>query len=181
MMEIFSQPIIAPLLIFILRVLNNVVGTFRIVMLNNNHRGWGFALASLESLLFAFTAAQVITDLEDISKLTAYVIGFAAGGYVSTWVENHFLHVFNVIDIIATVEKGHEIAQALRDADHGVTETIGEGRMGEVMTLRIVAHHRDVNEIINITRKIKPEAFITVEESRYIQNGWIHAEHQHRS
>jgi len=172
------DPQFAPILIFTLRVLNNAVGTVRLVLASRGQRGWAFAFASMESLLFAYTAGQVITDLENIPKLAAYVLGFAVGGYVGMLIENRFYHAYDDVTIIASRPIAHQIAVALRDADHGVTELIGEGARGEVAELRVICHRRDLADVIRIAHDIKEDVFITVEQSSFIRNGWIHAHHR---
>jgi len=173
------DPLYLPVIIFVLRVANNAVGTIRIIVMHEGRRSLGFALASLESLLFAYTAGMVITDLENIPNLAAYIFGFAVGGYVGMFIEQKYLNVYNVIDIIADEETAHIIAEALRGEDHGVTEIHGEGARGHVTQLRIVAHHRDVKDVIGIAREIKPNCFVTVEESRFIRGGWVRSQHHH--
>lgn len=177
----FIEPLLIPLLIFLLRVLNNAVGTVRVVVMTSGNRVFGFALASLESLLFAYTAGTVLTDLDNVLNVVAYVIGFAVGGYVGLSIEQRYLNIYNIVDIIADEATAHTIATQLRDAGHGVTEMHGEGARGHVLQLRIVAHHTDVKNVVEITRKIKPNCFITVEESRFIRGGWIRSQHQHHS
>jgi len=172
------DPQFAPILIFILRVTNNAIGTIRLIFTSRGQRVWGFAFASLESLLFAYTAGQVITDLENIPKLGAYVLGFAVGGYVGMAIENRFYHVYDDVTIIAERPIAHEIAIALREADHGVTEIFGEGARGEITELKIIAHRRDLGDVLRITHSIKADAFVTVEQSSFIRNGWIHAHHR---
>lgn len=178
MTDLFN-PIYLPVIIFALRVANNAVGTVRIIVMHEGRRSFGFALASLESLLFAYTAGIVLTDLDNIQNLTAYVFGFAVGGYVGMMIEQRYLNIFNIVDVIAEKDIAHEIAEALRADDHGVTEIHGEGARGHVTQLRIVAHQRDVKPVITIARGIKPNCFITVEESRFIRGGWVRSQHQH--
>ena len=173
------SPLLLPIFIFILRVLNNAVGTVRVIAMNRNQRILGFSLASLESLLFAYTAGMVITDLNNIANLVAYMLGFAVGGYVGMWIEGRFLNLFNIVDIVADDQVAHTIAVELRDDGHGVTEMHGEGARGGVTQLRVVAHHRDVNDVIRVARQIKPNCFVTVEESRFIRGGWVRSQHQH--
>lgn len=168
-----------PIIIFILRVMNNAVGTFRLIVVNRDNRVFGFFMASIESLLFAYTAGIVLTDLDNIPNLVAYVLGFATGGYVGMLIEERYLNIFNIVDVIAEEAIAHEIAQKLREEGHGVTEMRGEGARGHVMQLRVVAHHRDVKEVITIARTIKPGCFITVEESRFIRGGYVRSQHQH--
>ncbi|MEO1289447.1 MAG: DUF5698 domain-containing protein [Chloroflexota bacterium] len=179
MTDLFN-PLILPFIIFALRVANNAVGTIRVIVMHEGRRSVGFALASLESLLFAYTAGMVITDLENLQNLAAYVFGFAVGGYVGMFIERRYLNIYNIVDIIAEETIAHEIAEALRADNHGVTEIHGEGARGHVSQLRVVAHHRDVQPVIKIARQIKPNCFITVEESRFIRGGWVRSQHQHQ-
>ncbi len=169
------DPQFVPVLIFILRVTNNVIGTVRMIAVSRGQRAWGFALASLESLLFAYTAGQVITDLNNIPKLAAYVFGFAVGGYVGMLVENRFVRAYDDVMIIASPLIARRIAVALRDANHGVTEIMGEGARGQVAELQVITHRRDLQDVLAIARSIKEDVFITVEHSDFIRNGWIRA------
>jgi uncharacterized protein YebE (UPF0316 family) len=174
------DPTILVVLIFVLRVLNNAVGTVRSLMMHYDRRVWGFLFASIESLMFAYTAGIVLTDLNNIPNLMAYVLGFAVGGYVGMFIERRFIHIYDTVNIIASPQQAREMAVCLREKEYGVTETHGEGAMGKVAMLRIVAHHRDIPEIIQMCRVIKPDAFITVEEARFIQNGFTRPHYMQR-
>ena len=169
------EPFAIPLLIFLLRVTNNVIGTVRLILVSRGRRAWSFGFAALESLVFAYTAGQVITDLENLPKLAAYVLGFAVGGFVGVQVENRFVRAYESVTAIATRETAHAMALALREEGHGVTEIMGEGAHGEVEELRIITHRRDLPQVIRIIHTIKPDAFVTVEHSEFIRGGWIRA------
>lgn len=169
------EPQYLPILIFILRVSNNVIGTVRLILVSREQRLWGFAFASLESLLFAYTAGQVITDLNNLPNLAAYVFGFAVGGVVGAQVEHRFIRSYESVTVIATREVSHAMALALRERGHGVTEIMGEGAHGQVEELRIIAHRRDLREVLNIIHSIKEDVFVTVEHSEFIRGGWIRA------
>ncbi len=172
---IFLEPQYIPLLIFILRVSNNVIGTVRLILVSRGRRAWGFAFASLESLLFAYTAGQVITDLDNLPKLAAYVFGFAVGGFVGMQVENRFVRSYESVTVISSPKLAHDMAVALRREGHGVTEIMGEGAQGKVEELRIIAHRRDLPQVLRIIYSIKEDAFVTVEHSEFIRGGWIRA------
>jgi len=171
----YIEPLIVPILIFLLRVGNNVVGTVRVILVSREKRAWGFAFASLESLLFAYTAGQVITDLNNVLNLTAYVFGFAVGGIVSRRVEDRFVRSYESVTVIAAQEVAHQMALALREDGHGVTEIMGEGAHGKVEELRIIVHRRDLPAVLRIIYAIKPNAFLTVEHSEFIHGGHIRA------
>jgi len=160
---------------FSLRVTNNVIGTLRLILVSRGQRVWGFAFASLESLLFAYTAGQVITDLNNIPNLAAYVFGFAVGGLVGMQVENRFVKSYESVTVVASREVSHEMAVALRERGHGVTEIMGEGARGEVEELHVIVHRRDLHQVLNIIHDIKKYVFVTVEHSEFIRGGWIRA------
>lgn len=177
-MFIETHPIIVAILIFTLRVLNNAVGTLRLIAIQENSRVLGFLLASVESLLFAFTAGLVLTDLQNVPNLAAYVLGFSVGGYVGLAIEQRYLNVYHIVDVVAADSIAHEIAEKLRQEGHGVTEMHGEGARGHVIQLRIVAHHSDVQSVIQLARDTQENVFITVEESRLIRGGWLRKQQQ---
>jgi len=173
-----AHPIITAFLIFFLRVLNNAVGTLRLIAIQENSRVLGFLLASVESLLFAFTAGLVITDLQNVPNLAAYVLGFSVGGYVGLAIEQRYLNVYHIVDIVAAEATAHAIAELLRENGHGVTEMHGEGARGHVTQLRVVAHHTDVRAVLELARSVQENLFITVEESRLIRGGWLRKQHE---
>ena len=173
-MTIF-EPHFLPFLIFALRVTNNVIGTLRVILVSREQRFWGFAFASLESLLFAYTAGHVITDLNNIPNLAAYVLGFAVGGIVGMQVEHRFVKSYESVTVIASRETSHAMALALRAKGHGVTEIMGEGAHGEVEELRIIVHRRDLHQVLRTIHAIKDDVFVTVEHSEFIRGGWIRA------
>ncbi len=169
------DPQFLPILIFVLRVSNNVIGTLRLILVSREQRYWSFAFASLESLLFAYTAGQVITDLNNLPNLAAYVFGFAVGGIVGMQVENRYVKSYESVTVIASREVSHAMALALRERGHGVTEIMGEGAHGEVEELRIIVHRRDLHQVLRIVHSIKEDVFVTVEHSEFIRGGWIRA------
>lgn len=164
--------IILVLLIFALRVFNNGLGTIRIISMTYGRRGFAAILGFIESTVFAFTAAQVLTDLDNLPNLLAYSSGFAVGGYVGMYLEDRFLTGYRTVTI-TTIKGGHRIAETLRDVGYGVTETVGEGGSGQVRIMRVVVERKLVNDVAREVTAINPDAFITVEEARAVQRGWM--------
>jgi len=66
-----------------------------------------------------------------------------------------------------------ELAEALRDRGFGVTEFSGQGREGRVEFLYAVVRRRDLARVYDEVRVWDPDAFVTVEEPRAIQRGWL--------
>lgn len=158
--------------LFALRILNNAIGTVRVILITRDKRLLAAALAFVEALIFAIVFANVVSDLSNIYNLLAYCLGFSIGGYVGMAIESRFITSY-VIATIITHERGHELATALRNCGFGVTETVGEGRDGMVIMLRSVISRRDIGEALQTVRDIQPDAFVSVEEARTIQHGWV--------
>ena len=172
------DPSIAPIIIFVLRVLNNAIGTIRVIFMARGRTGSGFILASFESLLFAYTAGIVLVEIDNLPNLTAYVLGFATGGYVGMLIEYRFHQSFNTVTVIMETVLAHKVAEVLREGGHGVTETHGEGARGEGSILRIVVEHKHLRDVQTRIRSIKPDAFMTVEQAQQIHYGWLRSERQ---
>jgi uncharacterized protein YebE (UPF0316 family) len=160
--------------IFILRVVNNAVGTIRLVVLTRDSRMLAFVLGFLESIIFAVTLGPVVTNLGDTINLIAYALGFSVGGWVGQIIEARFVSSFVTVNIIST-EKGHDIALALRGGGFGVTETVGEGTGGFVAVLRSVVSRQQVPKVLRSVNDVDVGAFVTVEEARAVHRGWIRA------
>ncbi len=160
------------LLIFALRVINNAMATVRVVLITRQRRFFASILGFIEALIFALVIANVINDLNNWLNLTAYCAGFAAGNYMGMALEQRFITSYTTLNIIAATQ-GHEIALMLRDEGHGVTETIGEGRDGQVTMLRSVVISREVPALVNAVRDRYPDVFISLEETRPIQHVWL--------
>lgn len=159
-------------LIFIFRVLNYAVGTLRLVAVTRNRRILASFLAVIEALVFAIVIANVVTNLGNLANLASYCAGAAVGNYVGMMLETRFVTSYAIVNLI-TSEQGHAIAVALRDAGYGVTESTGQGRDGEVLTLRAVTDKRNVPDVVAHARQINPDVFIAVEEARAVERGWL--------
>lgn len=165
-------------LLFALRVLNNAIGTVRMIVTANGRRNLSLVLAFIESLIFAYAAGKVLTDLENIPKMITYAAGFAVGGYVGILIEEKFVTGYVTVNIIS-IDQGHEIAVRLREAGFGVTEAEGEGRQGIVKMLMSVVLRQDAHQVIEQAREVDPNAFITIEAARSAQRGYVRSVRTH--
>jgi uncharacterized protein YebE (UPF0316 family) len=168
--------LIVALAIFGLRVLNYAISTVRLVAITRQQRMLSSLLAFIEALIFAVVIAKVVTDLDtNVLNLFAYCAGASVGSYLGIMLEARFVTSYRTVNVI-TQNKGHDIALAIRDRGYGVTETIGEGRDGAVTMLRCVVTQRDVSRILDTVRGVHADAFVSVEEARAVQRGWLGAE-----
>lgn len=159
-------------LIFFLRVINNGVGTIRLISLARQRRLLTVTLGFFEALIFAVTIAGVVADLTNIPNIFAYCAGFSVGAYIGMLIEARFITSFMSVNIVSATH-GHDIAVALREHGFGVTETTGEGLNGKVTMLHSVVNRRDMPKVVQTIHAQHPEAFVSVGEARSVHHGWI--------
>jgi uncharacterized protein YebE (UPF0316 family) len=171
-MTITSEALAVAGVLFGLRLLNNAISTVRLLMLAQQRRTITFILGFFEALVFAVSIAGVVTDLTNILNLLAYSGGFAVGGYIGMMIEARFVTGYLRVNLYAS-EFGHELAEALRGAGYGVTETAGVGRDGEVIALNSVVNKRQLPHLIDVAQTVNPKVFIAVEEVRAVYRGYL--------
>ncbi|HLV34836.1 MAG TPA: DUF5698 domain-containing protein [Spirillospora sp.] len=175
-MEFTQEGLLLAVVIFLLRVLNSAVGTVRLVVMGRGRYLLTAVLGFVEALIFAWVTANVITDLSNIFNLVAYCSGFSVGIYVGMAIEARFVTSYVKVNIITSNgDQGREMARKLRESGHGVTEIRGAGAAGEVIMLSSVVYRINVPEVLKTVYAINPKAFVTLEEARSVQHGWLRA------
>ncbi len=168
------EALLIAFVIFVLRVFNNMLATIRIVVINRDRRGLAFIIGFIESVIFALTIGAVVSNLSELQNLFVYALGFPVGGYLGQVLEARFVKGFMVVNVV-TSSGGHDMAVHLREQGFGVTETQSEGASGHVMLLRSVVSRQDLRKLIDAVHRDNPDAFITTEEARAVQRGWLQA------
>ncbi len=158
--------------IFGLRVLGNMITTVRLVLIVRGRRNLSAVLAAVESLIFAVTLGSVVQNLNNAWNLAAYSLGFAVGGYLGMALESRLILRYVAVRVISQ-HSSHAIAEAVREAGFGATESWGEGAGGQVGSVDIVVVHREVNQVIRVVQEVDPKAFIMLEELRGISQGYF--------
>ncbi len=171
-LEITSDTLFLATLIFALRVFNSAVGTIRLVIMARGQVFLTVVLGFIEALIFAYVTATIVTDLSNVLNLAAYCGGFSLGIYVGMVLDRRYVVTYVRLNIIAK-ENGREIATALRELGHGVTEVDAVGGSGGVSMLNSVMSRRDSAQALKAIYKVNPEAFVTLEEARSVQHGWM--------
>ncbi|MCA9884239.1 MAG: DUF2179 domain-containing protein [Anaerolineae bacterium] len=172
MIELTPEILLGALFIFLLRVLNYSISTFRLVMISRGQKVLAACMAFLEALIFIMVMATVITDINDLPRLFAYCMGAAVGSYIGMWMEPRLIKSYSTVTVVAS-EKGQELANYLRESGYGVTVTYGQGRDGDVTIVRSTINNRETRRFINHVESVNEDAFIEIEQSRTLQRGWV--------
>ena len=156
--------LLAALSIFILRLLDQTLGTLRILYVNKGKPLFGAILGFIESAIWIVAISQVIQDLNDPILIFGYALGFAAGTIMGSYIENTIAIGDIVVRIFVPKDSDSEkVAEQLRTNGLGVTIINGEGMQGEVTIAWCVTPRKRLKEVIKIVSAITPDAYVTTE------------------
>ena len=156
--------LIAALSIFLLRLLDQTLGTLRILYVNKGRPLFGAILGFIESAIWIVAISQVIQDLNDPFLIFGYALGFAAGTIMGSYIENTIAIGDIVVRIFVPKDSDSEkVAEELRTNGLGVTIINGEGMQGEVTIAWCVTPRKRLKEVMKIVSEITPDAYVTTE------------------
>lgn len=169
--QLFGGPF-GPLVIFVLRIIDVSLATLRMLLTVRGQRLLVPVIGFFEVILWLFAAGNAIRFLDSPYHVVGYAGGFAAGTVVGMWVEEKLAFGLATIRIISG-NGVRQLADALRQGGHGVTEFTGVGRQGAVELVYTVARRTEIKSILRIIDQHDPDAFVTIEEPRAVRRGWL--------
>lgn len=169
-MEVFLNV----LLIFALRVLGVTISTIRVLLMTRGMKLVVAVLGFFEVLVYALAIGKVVQDLNNIPNLLSYCLGFSIGTLLGMWLEGRMALGFATVRVVSP-GKSHEVAEAIRQAGHGATEGRARGKDGLVGTVKTVVRRREVETVCAIIHRVAPDAFVTIEETRKVEHGYLRA------
>lgn len=164
--------VLGMLFIFAMRVCDVTIGTVRLIFLTRGRKYEAAALGFVEVFIFIVAIGQVLRGPVSWWNILGYCAGFATGTIVGISIEERIALGFSLVRVFSS-DKGGEIAQALREADFGVTETFGHGRSGAVSIIETAVHRRDVPRVQRIVAGVDDRAFVVMDEARSIFQGYL--------
>lgn len=161
------------LLIFGLRVLGIAVSTLSTLMTVQGRKAYAVAMGSLSSLVWVIATGKVVTNLDNVWNIVAYVGGFACGTLVGMVLEQRLALGYAEVRFIST-EDARDLAPALREAGYGVTEIEGRGREKDVSVVSVLLPRKEVKDVLDIGQQVDESAIVTVTDSRAIHKAYWH-------
>ena len=150
--------------IFILRLIDQSLGTLRTLYVNKGKPLFGALLGFVESGIWIIAISQVIRDLNDPFLAIGYALGFAAGTIVGSYIESSIAIGDVVVRIFSSKDAQEDkLPNVLREAGFGVTIINGKGMEGEVTIAWCVTPRKKLRTVLKIVKDISPEAYVTTE------------------
>jgi len=162
--------IILPLLIFCARIIDQTIGTLRLVFLAKGYKNIAPILGFFESVIWILVVREVIVNVTHPMALVAYGAGFAMGNYIGLIIEEK-LSVGNVIVRIILPCEDITLIDAFKQENFGYTVIDGEGRNGKVKILFVVLDRTNLEKVLGILNEVSPTAFYSIEDVKQVKEG----------
>jgi len=148
--------------IFALRICDVSIGTVRVIFTIKGFRVVSAVLGVVESGVWIFAISRVMKYVEDPVSMIGWACGFAAGTVIGISLEK-WIGTGSVIVRIISRNHAIRLKELLASEGYGVTTLAGQGVGGDVLVLFVVTPRKRERNLIQMTRQIDDEAFITVE------------------
>lgn len=167
------------LIIFTLRLLDVGMSTVRIVLLGRGRRGPAAALGFVEALIWVIAISRVLSGLQDPARMVAFALGFAAGTYMGSVVEEWLALGQSLIRIVAPT-RTDQVAPLLRKRGYGATVLNGDGLSGEVRVTFCVVPRKEVSAVTRLIHEANSEAYVTIDQTSTIDLAERHGGDVHK-
>ena len=150
--------------VFLARVADVSLGTFRHAMVIRGKKLHAFFIAFAESIIWIFAVSRVLADITEPLTAFSFAFGFATGTFFGIVIEDFFKIGEQVVRVFSA--QGAAIGSLLRDRGYRVTCFEGQGRDGKVELLYVQVRRREVAKICALSRSVDAKSFLVVDDIR---------------
>lgn len=162
--------VILPLLIFFARILDQSIGTMRLIFISKGMKNIAPFLGFFEVIIWLLAIGQIMQHLDNWLCYVAYGAGFAMGNFVGIILEERLSIGTSIIRVILSNESPELIA-ALKLHDFGLTILDAEGAKGKVKILFSIIRRKEIQTFLDTLHEYHPTAFYTIEDVKEAKEG----------
>lgn len=157
--------------IFFARILDVSIGTIRTVLMVKGRIYITTFLAFIEVLIWFMIAREaLVTKIESLFIPISYALGYATGTFIGSYISNHYVKGIIGIEIIAT-QNQLDLIKAIKKSGFAVSIVDLKGNKNGLLICQI--NKKKEPKLISIVKKYDSNAFIIVNETKYVHNGFI--------
>lgn len=161
--------------IFFARIFDVSLGTIRTVFTVKGKTLKAGIIAFIEIFIWFLVVKEALnTDINSIWIVISYSGGYATGTILGTIASKLFINSLITIEVI-TSKATKENIQLIRDSGFGVSvvNTTNNYQNEEKNILFITLNSKNLESLKEIIHEIDEHAFIVVNETKIVQNGYI--------
>ncbi len=162
--------------IFLARIVDVSLGTIRTVLVVKGKNLTPAIVAFFEVLVWFYAAREALnTEIASILIPIFYAGGYAAGTYIGTFISTHFVEGLIGVQVITKQSKEPHMLDEIRAAGFGasVIDLKNTHEKSKKDMLIIHLNKSKLKKLTKIIRRNDPDAFVVINENKYIQNGLI--------
>jgi uncharacterized protein YebE (UPF0316 family) len=164
--------VILPFLIFLSRILDQSIGTLRVIFVSKGLKRLAPFFGFFEVIIWLLAVAQVMKHLNNPMSYLAYGAGFAMGNYIGILIEEK-LSLGTLLVRVIPKKDTTELISHLRGEGFGVTVVDAEGAKGQVKIIFTIIKRKYVGKVVQAINQFNPNAFYTIEEIKAVKDGYF--------
>lgn len=166
----FFTWVLLPGLIFLARILDQTIGTMRLIFLAKGMKHIAPVLGFFEVIIWLLAIGQIMQHLDNWLCYVAYGAGFAMGNFIGITLEEKLSIGTSIIRVILSSESP-ELISELKSHNFGLTILNAEGAKGKVKIIFSIIRRKEIAVFINTLHQFHPNAFYTIEDVKEAKDG----------
>lgn len=162
--------VMLPALIFFARIMDQSIGTLRLIFLSKGMKHIAPFLGFFEVIIWLLAIGQIMQHLNNWLCYVAYGAGFAMGNFIGITLEERLSIGTSIIRVILSSESP-ELISALKSHNFGLTILDAEGAKGQVKVLFSIIRRKEIPAFLNTLHDYHPTAFYTIEDVKTAKEG----------
>jgi len=162
--------VVLPVLIFFARILDQSIGTMRLIFLSKGMKHIAPFLGFFEVIIWLLAIGQIMQHLDNWLCYVAYGAGFAMGNFIGITLEERLSIGTSIIRVILSSESP-ELISALKSHNFGLTILDAEGAKGKVKILFSIIRRKEIPTFLKTLHDFHPTAFYTIEDVKEAKEG----------
>ena len=145
--------------------------TIRVIYISRGIKYLAPIIAFFEIVIWLLAMEVVMKDLANVANFLAFALGFAVGTYVGLVIEEKLSIGMVILRIVTTDDSNEEIVSFMQSENYGITTLDATGSRGSVKMILSLVNRTDVPRITQHIQATNPQAFFSIEDVRYVNQG----------
>lgn len=159
-------------IILIAKFIEVTLATLRMVFIAKGQRNLGVFISVFEILIWVILTGTVVTGIiEDPMKIVAYTLGFAAGCYFGSLLEEKIALGYSSLNIIVNNDIYDEVIDILKAQEVGYTVLDSHGEVDDNKYIIAYVARRKKSKVLATFKRANKNIFITVNDSTSVIGG----------
>jgi uncharacterized protein YebE (UPF0316 family) len=164
--------IVLPVLIFLFRIVDQSIGTLRLIFAAKGLKRLAPFFAFFESFIWLVAIGQIMKHLDNVYCYLAFAGGYASGNFFGILLEEK-LSIGTVVIRVIPKKDTTALIQHLRELNYGVTVVPVDGMLGPTKMLFTTIRRKEARHVIDIIKEFNPTAFYTIDEVKVVSGGYF--------